>query len=144
MDTIPQFVGGEKVFETGINLPAGEGKVAYALRSEMGEAMANVLLANDSNKIYKFTGNKQYSFNDVATALTELSGKEVKYNPAERSVFEAQMKERGTPENVVQKVVGFITDIKNGQEEEVTSELENLLERKPVTLKEGLKTLFKL
>ncbi len=54
------------------------------------------------------------------------------------------MKERGTPEPVIKKVVGFITDIKNGQEEEVSSDLENQLGRKPATLKEGLKTVFKL
>ncbi len=144
MDTIPQFVSGEKVFETGINLPGGEGKVGYALRSEMGEAIANALLADEGNKIYKFTGNEQYSFGDVATALTELSGKEVKYNSIEKSAFETQMKERSTPEAVIQKVVGFITDIKNGQEDEVTSDLENLLGRKPATLKKGLKILFKL
>jgi NAD(P)H dehydrogenase (quinone) len=143
MDTIPQFVGGEKVFETGINLPAGQGKVAYALRSEMGEAIANVLLDDSENKIYQFTGNEQYSFGDVAVALTELSGKKVSYTPAEKSKFESQMKERGTPEAVIQKVVGFITDIKNGQEEEITSDLENQLGRKPATLKEGLKILFK-
>ena len=144
METIPQFVGGEKVFETGINLPAGNGKVSFVLRSEMGEAIANVLLADDGNKIYKFTGNEQYSFSDVANVLTELSGKSVKYNSIEKSAFETQMRERGTSEAVIQKVGGFITDIKNGQEDEVTSDLENQLERKPATLKEGLKILFKL
>jgi NAD(P)H dehydrogenase (quinone) len=143
MDTIPQFVGGEKVFETGINLPAGEGKVAYALRSEMGEAIANVLLEDSENKIYQFTGNEQYSFDDVANALTELTGKNVKYTSVEKSKFESQMKERGTSEAVIQKVVGFITDIKNGQEDEITSDLENQLGRKPATLKEGLKSFFK-
>lgn len=145
MHTIPQFVGGEKVFETGINLPAGEGRVAYALRSEMGEAIANVLADNGcDNRIYQFTGSEQYTFGDVAAALTELSGKEVKYTSAEKSAFEAQMKERGTPEPVVQKVVGFITDIKNGQEEEVSFDLENQLGRKPISLQVGLKSLFKL
>ena len=144
MDTIPQFVGGEKVFEIGINLPAGDGQVAYALRSEMGEAIANVLAEDGcDNRIYKFTGSHSYSFGDVATALTDLSGKEVTYTPAEKSAFKAQMKERGAPEPAIEKVVGFITDIKNGQEAEVTSELENLLGRKPSTLQEGLKTLFK-
>ncbi|WP_309571992.1 NmrA family NAD(P)-binding protein, partial [Deinococcus sp.] len=44
MDAIPQFVG-DRVFETGITLPAGEGRVAFALRSEMGEAIANALAA---------------------------------------------------------------------------------------------------
>jgi NAD(P)H dehydrogenase (quinone) len=142
MDVIPQFVG-EKVFETGISLPAGEGKVSYALRSEMGEAIANVLSTdNGDNKIYQFTGNEAYTFGDVATALSELSGKEVKYNPVEKSAFEAQMRQRGTPEPVIEKVAGFITDIKNGQEEEITSDLENQLGRKPATLEEGLKSFY--
>ena len=145
MDVIPQFVGGEKVFETGINLPAGDGKVAYALRSEMGEAIANVLAEDGcDSRIYQLTGNEASTFSDVAAALTELSGKDVKYAPAEKSAFETQMKGRGTPEAVIEKVVGFITDIKNGQEAETTSELEILLGRKPAKLHEGLKTLFKL
>ncbi|MBI3233286.1 MAG: NAD(P)H-binding protein, partial [Bacteroidetes bacterium] len=42
-DGVPMFVG-EKVFETGIILPAGDGKVPYALRGEMAEATDNVLL----------------------------------------------------------------------------------------------------
>lgn len=47
MDALPQFVGGEKVFERGIYVPAGEGKVPFAVRSEMGEGIANVLAADD-------------------------------------------------------------------------------------------------
>jgi NAD(P)H dehydrogenase (quinone) len=145
MDTIPQFIGGERVFDTGINLPTGHGRVPFALRSEMGEAIANALLESDrSNRIYKLTGSETYSFEDVAATLSDLSGKKVAYTPAEKSAFEMQMKERGTPEAMVQKVVGFLTDIKNGQEEEVSPELENLLGRQPTSLKEGLKVLFNL
>lgn len=69
MDTLPQFVGGEKVFETGIHLPTGDGRVPFALRSEMGEAIAHALLENDcGNRIYKLTGSETYSFDDVAAA----------------------------------------------------------------------------
>lgn len=144
MDVIPQFVG-ETVFETGINLPAGDGQVSYALRSEMGEAIANALAENGcGNRIYHLTGSEAYTFADVAAALSELSGKNVKYTPVEKSAFETQMKERSVPEPVIEKVAGFITDIKNGHEAETTFELENLLGRKPASLKAGLKTLFKL
>lgn len=109
----------------------------------MGEAIANALLENSGdNSIYQLTGSESYSFGDVAANLADLSGKEVSYTPAEKSVFEAQMKERSTPSAVVQKIVGFLTDIKNGQEEEVSSDLENLLGRKPASLKAGLKVLF--
>jgi NAD(P)H dehydrogenase (quinone) len=145
MDTIGQFVGGEKVFETGINLPTGDGRVPFALRSEMGEAIANVLLESGcDNRIYQLTGSESYSFDDVAATLSNLAGKKVSYTPADRSVFETQMKERGVPEMMVQRVAGFLTDIKNGQEEEVSLDLENLLGRKPASLKEGLKVIFNL
>ncbi len=144
MDTIPNFVG-EKVLETGISLPAGQGRVAFALRSDMGEAIANSLLAGGWDQtIYKLTGSASYSFDDVAAALTLLSGREVKYTPADATAFATKMLERGVPEIVVGRVVGFMTDIKNGQEDEISPDLEQLLGRKPATLEEGLKVLFKL
>lgn len=144
MDTISLFVG-ERVFDTGIYLPTDHGRVPFALRSEMGEAIAHALLDSGcGNRIYKLTGSESYSFDDVAATLTDLSGKEVDYTPTEKSAFEAQMKERGVPETMVQRVVGFLTDIRNGQEEEVSPDMENLLGRKPASLKEGLKVLFNL
>lgn len=143
MDVIPLFVGGEKVFENGIQLPADNGKVAFALRSEMGEAIANALLESNESKIYQLTGNESYSFYDVANALSELSNKEVKYTPIQNSDYQQKMKDKGLPDNVIEKSIGFITDIKNGQEEQTTNELETLLGRKPATLKEGIKILFK-
>lgn len=144
MDTIPQFVG-KRVFETGINLPTGEGRVSFALRSEQGEAIANAL-AEDAreNRVYNLTGSESWSFKDVAAALSELSGKGVNYSPVERAAFEAQLKGRGLPNALIGKIVGFLTDIKNGQEEEVSPDLERLLGRKPASLRAGLKTLYSL
>jgi NAD(P)H dehydrogenase (quinone) len=145
MDAIPQFIGGNIALERGIFLPAGNGKVAFALRSEMGEAMANVLLKKElGNKIYNFTGDNVYSFNDIATTLTELTGKEVKYADVDATAFAGMMKQRNLPDAVIQKIVDFITDIKHNQEADIYKDLENLLGRKPTGLKEGLKMLFAL
>jgi NAD(P)H dehydrogenase (quinone) len=145
MDAIPQFVGGKMALERGIFQPAGDGKVAFALRSEMGEAMANVLLKEAfADKIYNFTGDKAYSFYDIATALTKLSGKEVKYTNVSESAFADMMKQRNVPEFLIQKIIDFITDIKHNQEAGISDELEIHLGRKPTGLKEGLKQLFEL
>jgi NAD(P)H dehydrogenase (quinone) len=145
MDAVPQFIGGNAALEKGIFLPAGDGKVAFALRSEMGEAMANVLIKEEvENKIYHFTGDAVYSFNDISTALTELSGKEVKYTDVDATAFAGMMKQRNLPDNMIQKIVDFITDIKHNQEADIYNDLENLLGRKPTGLKEGLKMLFEL
>ena len=144
MDVLPLFVG-KDVFESGIFQPAGEGKVAFSLREEMGEAMANVLLNEPfENKTYHFTGSKAYSFYDVATALTELSGKPVEYTPATNIEFETMMLAKGLPQPMVKKIIDFNTDIKNGQEAEVTTDLEIKLGRTPTGLKAGLKKLFAL
>ena len=45
---------------------------------------------------------------------------------------------------IAQRIVGFMLDIKNGQEDEISPDLEDLLGRKPASLEAGLKVLFKL
>lgn len=112
MDAIPQFIGGAIALEKGIYLPAGSGKVAFASRNEMGEAMANVLTEKEAaNKIYNFTGDHAYSFHDVARALSEVSGKEVNYTDIHENSFTAMMAQKSIPEAVIRKITDFITDI---------------------------------
>ncbi|MBO0931343.1 SDR family oxidoreductase [Fibrella aquatilis] len=144
MDTLPVFTG-PAVFETGIALPAGQGRVAFALRREQGEAIANVLMADDgANRIYNFTGSDAYSFDDVAAALTELSGKPVTYTNIDPTVMAERMKGRGVPDTAIQRTIGFMTDIKHGQEAPVSTDLETWLGRKPASLRDGLPTLYTL
>jgi NAD(P)H dehydrogenase (quinone) len=145
LDAIPQFVGGDAVFERGIYVPAGQGRVALALRSEQGEAMANDLAnKHEGNRTYQLTGSESYSFQDVAAALSDLSGKSVTYTPAEPATFEAQLIGRGLPAVMARRITGFITDIANGQEDAVSPDLEKLLGRKPTGLKKGLSLLYHL
>ena len=144
MDAIPLFVG-PNVFETGIQLPAGGGKVAYALRSEQAEAIANVLLHEDfQNQTYRFTGSAAYSFYEVAEVLSRLSGKEVQYHAPDVNTFEAALRERGLPEAAIQKIASFNADIKAGQEATVTRDLAAQLGRAPADLETGLKALYNL
>lgn len=144
IDVIPMYVG-EKVFETGILFPAGNGKVPYALRREMGEAAANVLLqSGHENKTYEITGGESSSFTDIARSLSKLSGKDIVYTDVETTAFSEQLKQGGVPEMIVSLITGFATDIKNGQFEMERNDLETLLGRKPASLKEGLKEVYNL
>ena len=144
MDGITSFAG-EHVLETGINLPSASGKVPYALRREMGEAAANALLqAGHENKTYEITGSALYSYGDVARELSDLSGKTVVYNDVDAETFPAHLKELGVPDIGIFIVSGFSADIKNGQYELVGNDLEHLLGRKPASLHDGLKEIFKL
>ncbi|NII27684.1 SDR family oxidoreductase [Pseudoflavitalea sp. X16] len=143
-DVIPWYVG-EHVFERGIYFPAGTGTVPFALRSEMGEAAANVLLQDGhENKTYSITGNNLYSFGDIASELSTLSGKTVAYTEANATDYVNQLKQFGVPESFVFLLGGFGADIKDKQFEIVSNDLENLLGRKPASLKEGLKAIYRL
>lgn len=143
-DGIPMFVG-EHVLENGIALPAGNGKVPYALRSEMGEAAANVLLQDGhENKTYDITGSELYSYGDVAQVLSELTGKALAYMDVEANGFEDQLKQAELPEFLAFLITGFATDTKNTQFEVLSNDLETLIGRKPTSLKSGLKEIYKL
>lgn len=142
MDTIPRFVG-EQVFDTGISLPAGDGKVAFALRKEMGEAMANVLASGKFNdRTYSFTGSHSWTFQDVAGALSQLSGKSVPYTSITDEKFEERLSAQGLPPVMTQRITAFVKDIRNGQEAIITNEMAEVLGRTPASLLEGLPSLY--
>lgn len=145
VDMVPMYVG-EKVFETGIYLPPGNGKLPFALRREMGEATANLLLQSEQhqNKAYDITNTELYSFEDIARVLSGLSGKIITYPNADLDEFTKMLKERNMPEQFIFIFTAFVTDFKNHQYEKATNDLEKLLGRKPATLKEALKELYKL
>jgi NAD(P)H dehydrogenase (quinone) len=144
MEAIAHF-GGERLFESGFFLPAGNGKVPFALRREMGEAAANVLLQEGhENKTYDITGHELYGFAEVADELAKLTGKSVSYTSADPAVFAEKLKSAGVDEFFAFVVTGFNLDIRNRQFEIVTNDLERLLGRKPVGLKEGLTEVFGL
>lgn len=141
-DMIPIYVGKE-VFEKGIYLPAGNGKVAYALRREMGEAIANTLVQTDpESRIYELTGSEMYSYEDVAEILSEIAGKDVHYTNADAVTFPDILKQLGVPERMIMVASGFTTDIRNQQYEIISSDLAQLLERKPKNLSEALMEIY--
>ncbi len=141
-DVIPVFVG-EHVLETGINLPAGDGRVPYTLRKEMAEAFANVLsTTGHENKTYEISNVESYSFRDVADALSAHSGKSVTYNPLSAEDFTKALTEAGVPETMIGVSVGFATATKDGDFDIPNTHLEQLLGRKPSSLNEFIKELY--
>ncbi|EPX64555.1 NADPH:quinone oxidoreductase 2 [Cystobacter fuscus DSM 2262] len=145
LDTVPHYVGGPRVFETGIRLPAGDGKVAYALRREMGEALANAMLDHEgADRTYVVAASRGYTFDDVAAALTEVSGRTVDYTRISDEEYVADAARAGLPEHLARRFLGFFSDIRSNQLDETSSDLETLLGRAPTRLPEGLRELFGL
>ena len=142
LDVLPMFIG-EQVIETGVFFPAGEGRVAYASRTDLAEAIAKVALSDAfDNQSLPMTNVENYSYADVAKTLTELSGKEVAYVSPTPEVFELTLKGFNLPEPIIQMSLGFAAGMKNNDFDKVYPNLEEILGRKPLTLKEYLKSVY--
>ena len=136
---------GETATETGIFLPVGTGKVPFVLRRDLAEATANVLLqSGHENKIYELTGGEMYSFKDIATILSELSGKTVVYTDVDKSAYSETLKQYGVPERFIILLNGYSADIKNRQFEIASNDLEDLLGRKPTSFRTIIKDVYNL
>lgn len=141
-DMIPIYIG-EKALETGVFFPAGEGKVPFATRSDMGEAAAVVLTTNGhENKEYILSADTTYSFGDVATMLSELSGNSVRYIDPPKDVYVEQLTSMGVPEMYITFFAAFAEAIKRDEFNTGRSDMEQLLGRKPTPLKEYLQSVY--
>ncbi len=145
LDTVPLYVGGPRVLETGIRLPAGDGAVAYALRREMGEAIANAMLDHTgASRTHVLADTRAHTFHDVAAALSGVSGRVVTYTAISDEDYVAQTVRAGFPEPLARRFLGFLRDIRDGQLDQTSDDLGALLGRAPATLVDGVREVFAL
>lgn len=130
LDLLPLFLG-SSVASEGIFLPAGNGKIAFALRREMAEAAAAILGAEGHrNKTYDLCGNG-INFSEVALLLSQLSGREVPYRSAIAERYIDVTVAMGVPRKTVLMMAGFCLAAEQGELDGESSQLELLLDRIP-------------
>jgi NAD(P)H dehydrogenase (quinone) len=139
LEMIPVFAGA-KVAETGTILyPAGEGKANWVLRQELAEAAVHVLTTEGhENRTYSLTNTEAASFRDIATALSEVLGREVQYQSPSAAEFEGILKSAGVPDVYVGMFAMWATAQAQGALNLEDDTLASLLARKPTTVKEFL------
>ncbi len=141
-EMIPFYIG-KQVLEKGIVFPAGEGRIPFAFRDEMGEANANVLTSEGhENKIYNIANDVDYSFQDMADILSELAGKKITYTNPDPGSYIDSLKSAGLPELMVRAATGFSAAMRDGDLDLPSDELKNLLGRKPTDLKVYLQQTY--
>jgi NAD(P)H dehydrogenase (quinone) len=141
-DALKQILGTNALDED-INLPAGNGKVPYALRREMGEATANLLLQEGhENRIYEITGSKSYGYEEIVRAIADFGGTAITYRNISEDEFKVLLKKNGFPEFAIYLHAGTIYDIKTHQYEVESKTLEVLLGRPAAALEDFIKELF--
>ncbi len=134
-DMIPVFAGEQLLQTKTIYLPAGDGRVAYAVRTDLAEAGANVLLDKTGkydNKVIPLTGVEAVSFEDAAKSISTATGLNIGYYSPSVEEFKTTLTGAGVPSEIVDVVAGFASSFKTGELDFVSGDLEEILGRKPV------------
>ncbi|MDX1641743.1 MAG: NmrA family NAD(P)-binding protein, partial [Balneolaceae bacterium] len=144
LEFFPMFWG--NALETGEwSFPGGGYQQNFALRSEMGEALASALTNSENykNKILNFASDKAFTFDDYAEAMSEAAGKEIHYTDISVEKFIEQLKKAGVPEDQINMNAVTAKLFANGGTDLTTNDMADLLGRTPKDTLEFVKEAVK-
>ena len=120
--------------------PAGDGRVGAVARADVARSAAAVLAAPEQhvNQTYELTGPSALSLADVATIVSEATGRSIRFH--NETVDEAYESRRGAgvPQWQLDAWVSTYTAIDGGELARLTNHVEILTGRRPLSLRELL------
>jgi len=134
---------GQSVLQTGIYLPAGDGKAAYVTRADIAEAIANVVLQEGHlNKEYNISNTENTALPEIADFLSAQAGVNIRYTSPAKADYIATMEKNGLPLQFIRIFSAISEAIKSGEFQSSSTDLEMLLGRKPQSTTEFLKQTY--
>jgi NAD(P)H dehydrogenase (quinone) len=118
---------------------AGEGRVASATRADYAAAAAAVLSsAGHEGRTYELSGDYAWDFKELATAVTQIAGREVVYRPVSAPELVEVLTTAGLDEGTAGFLAALDTDTEAGLLATVTGELARLIGRPTTPLLQAL------
>lgn len=129
--------------ETGIVAASvGDGRVASASRADFAEAAAAVLLEDGHlGNVYELGGDVAWSYDDLAAAFAEVTGRPVEYRALSTAEHAAALEEAGLDAATAGFVTALDAGIRDGALAETDGTLSRLIGRPTTPLVEGLRAL---
>ncbi|GAA4175163.1 SDR family oxidoreductase [Gryllotalpicola koreensis] len=118
---------------------AGDGRVASATRADFAEAAAVVLLEDGHlGQVYELGGDVAWNFTELAAAMSEVLGREVRYTPLSTEEHLAALEAAGLDAGVAAFVTAIDTGIRHGELAETDGTLSRLIGRPTTSLVDAL------
>ncbi|WP_341935261.1 SDR family oxidoreductase [Microbacterium sp. LWO14-1.2] len=119
---------------------AGDGRVASASRKDFADAAAAVLLEDGHiGQIYELGGDVAWTYDDLAAAIAEISGREVEYRRLTPDEQAEALRAAGLDEGTVGFVVALDAGIAGGALADTDGTLARLIGRPTTPLVDGLR-----
>ena len=143
MEVIPLFVGENILSSKTIYFPALEGKSGFIARRDIAELSAEILTTTGhENKIYETSGEKAYTFSEVAKIMSEVTGTHINYVSPEEADFVSTLKEYGVPDEGIEISVLSAKAIVKGEFEKTSDTFSTITGRNPISLVDFLQEIY--
>lgn len=120
-----------------IFVPVGKAKTSFVDVRDLGLVAAQVLTEEGhAGKNYDLTGSEALDYWGVAKAMSEVLGRNIIYQNPNPFYFLLKTIRTGTPFMFALVQMGLYTSTRFGMAKNVTSEVENLIGRKPILFKQ--------
>ena len=120
---------------------ADNGKVGFAMKYDYADAAASALIgSNNENKIYELSGNP-ITYDEFAQVLGNVLGKEISVKHVDDDAYAATLKQLGMADIMIPMLVATKKGTRDGLMEVHSNDLEMLLGRPAISLKNGLTTI---
>ncbi|MCF0049306.1 SDR family oxidoreductase [Dyadobacter sp. LJ53] len=116
--------------------PAGQAKINVATRSDIAEALANVLVdpTLHVNQIYEITAPISYTFYELAEIISGILKTPIEYRPISPALYKEKLVVAGVPQTYIPFMVGIAEGIGAGEFDVKSLMLKTLLNREPENL----------
>jgi NAD(P)H dehydrogenase (quinone) len=132
--SLPQAIEMGKIFNA-----IGDGKAAYITREDCARAAAAALASSyEGRRVLDITGPKAVSQYEVAAIVGEITGQEISYVPLELDTLIQNMVNSGLPRPVAEGYASFDATINQGKFGTVSSTVQDLTGRKPISVSDFL------
>lgn len=123
--------------ENRLIMPAGNGRTSFIDGRDIAAVAVKALLEDGhENKAYPLTGSEALTYFEVADILTAVLGRQITYTNPSTITFARRMKSLGHPWGLVLVMTALYTTARLGMAAKVTPDLEVLLGRAPVSLRQ--------
>jgi uncharacterized protein YbjT (DUF2867 family) len=120
--------------------PAGDGKAAYVDVRDIAAVAAAVLTeSGHEGKVYDITGPELLSMHDIAAALSNLLGREIKFVDIPKEAAREAMINAGLPDWSADAINDLTAHMKAGKMTEVTNTVRAIAKKEPITFEQFIR-----
>ena len=116
--------------------PVGDAKTAFIDTRDIAAVAVKALTEEGhQGQAYALTGPEALDRQEVAQAISEATGKQVRYEPLSEEAFRERMSGVGMPEPYLELMAGLYQSVRAGHTAQTTDTVEQLLGSPPISFK---------